>query len=256
MNPLRAALAGFVLAVFSATVSAQPAAAPAPTESLFIVHFTTGAGWDAAKPPPQQKFFAEHSANLNRLRREGRLLIGARYGDKGMIVLRAADAAAVQAELAQDPSLEAGTFTAQVDAFRPFYHGSTQHLATPEAVALRAYYDAFNRHDAEATAAFCAEDLKWFSVDGDKVGLDAENREQLRAWLTGYFAKLPTVRSDVLSLDQAGAFLTVRERASWQNAAGQRVSQQALAIYEVRDGLIRRVWYYPSVKDAPPPAPR
>lgn len=256
MNILRAALAVLSLALLSSAAPAQAQTAAPAAESLFVVHFSTGAGWDAAKPPPQQKFFAEHSANLNRLRREGRLLLGARYGDKGMIVLRAADEAAVRAELAQDPSLEAGTFTAQVDSFRPFYHGSTQHLATPEAVALRAYYDAFNRRDAEATAAFCAEDLKWFSVDGDKIGTDAESRAQLRDWLTGYFAKLPTVRSDVLSLDQTGAFLTVRERASWENKSGQRVSQQALAIYEVRDGLIRRVWYYPSVKGAPPPAAR
>jgi hypothetical protein len=30
-----------------------------------------------------------------------------------------------------------------------------------------------------------------------------------------------------------------------------RVSQQAHGIYEIRDNLIRRVWYFPSVKDAP-----
>ncbi len=223
-------------------------------EQLFIVHFTTGPGWDTAKPPPEQMFFREHSANLNRLRRDGRLLLGARYGDKGMIVLRAADEAGVRTELAQDPSLEAGTFDAQIDAFRPFMHGSTNYLTTPEALALRAYYDAFNRHDAAATAALCAEDLKWFSVSGDQTGTDASSRAQLHDWLIGYFKSFPTVRSEVLSLDQAGSFLTVRERASWENKAGQRVSQQALAIYEIRDGLIRRVWYFPSVKDAPPPA--
>lgn len=251
MKHLRPALL-VLLAIFGCT-SLRAQAAPAG-EKLFVVHFTTGPGWDAAKPPPEQPFFAEHSANLSRLRRDGRLLVGARYGDRGMIILRAADESAVRAELDQDPSLAAGTFTAQIDAFRPFMHGSTNYLTTPEAVALRAYYDAFNRHDAEATAAFCTEDLKWFSVAGDQVGTDATSRAQLQEWLTGYFKSLPTVRSEVLSLDQTGAFLTVRERASWDNRTGQRVSQQALAIYEVRDGLIRRVWYYPSVKDPPPAA--
>lgn len=235
-----------------AALALAPTARAQAAESLFIVHFTTGPGWQASLPPPEQKFFREHSANLSRLRRDGRLLIGARYGDKGMIILRATDESAVQAELAQDPSLAAGTFVAQVDAFRPFMPGSTIHLATAEAVALRAYYDAFNRHDADATAALCAEDLRWYSVAGDAVSTDAESRAQLHAWLQGYFAKLPSVRSEVLSLDQAGPFLTVRERASWQDRSGQRVAQQALAVYEIRDGLIRRVWYYPASRDPAP----
>lgn len=250
---------GFVLLLavagaLRAQTAAPVATTPASAEKLFVVHFTTGAAWDAAKPPPQQKFFAEHSANLARLRREGRLLLGARYGDKGMIVLRADDEAAVHTQLASDPSIAAGTFAAQVDAFRPFMHGSTNYPTTPEAIALRAYYDALNRHDAAATAAFCAENLQWLSVDGDKVGTDASSRAQLLEWLTGNFKSRPTVRAEVVTLDQAGPFLTVRERASWDDNAGQRVSQQAMAFYEIRDARIQRVWYFPSVKDPPPPA--
>jgi uncharacterized protein YciI len=248
MSLLRLAL---ILSVLALGPAAR-AQAVAAQEKLFIVHFTTGPAWDPAKPPQEQAHFREHSANLNRLRREGLLLIGARYGDKGMIVLRAADEAAVHAQLQQDPSVAAGTFAAQVDPFRTFMHGSTNYLTTPEAVVLRAYYDAFNLRDAAATAALCAEDVRWFTVDGDKVAPEASGRGALQEWLAGYFKSLPTVRSEVLSLEQAGAHLTVRERVSWDNAAGRRVSQQALGVYEVRDGLIRRVWYFPSVKDAHP----
>lgn len=248
------------LAFAAGSLCAQPAT-PAPaarTETptkLFAIQFTTGPAWNS---PAEVKdpLFKQHSDNLQRMRREGLVQFGARYGEKGLVVVHARDEAAVRAQVAQDPSVAAGLFVAEVHEFRPFFHGTTHRLATPEAIALRAYYDAFNRHDAEATAAFCAEDLKWFSIDGDKIGTNAESRAQLRDWLTGYFAKLPSVRSEVVSLDQAGAFLTVRERASWQNKEGQRVSQQALAVYEIRDGLIRRVWYYPSVKDAPPAAAR
>jgi hypothetical protein len=114
------------------------------------------------------------------------------------------------------------------------------------AAALRGYYEAFNRHDADAVAAFCDPEIKWYSIDGDKLSTDAGNREQLTGWLVGYFKSLPTVRSEILALEQAGPFICVRERPSWTNKAGKTVSQQALGIYEVREGKIRRVWYFPS----------
>lgn len=237
----------FAFLTFALTGLAQTSAHN-PIDSLFIITLRTGPAWDPAKPPAQQLHFAEHSANLLRLRREGALLIGARYAENGMLIVRASDVDAARRYLDADPSLAAGTFVIEVDAFRPFFHGSTNPPATPEALVLRAYYEAFNRHDADAVAAFCAEDVKWFSIDGDKVGTDAEHRAQLHAWLRGYFKNLPSVRSEVLSLEQAGAFLTLRERASWENKSGQRVAQDALAVYEVRDGQIRRVWYYPAVR--------
>lgn len=247
MNPVRLLLFSGLASGLAVLAAQTPPAAPAPR--LFAVTFTTGPAWDAAKPPAEQAHFREHSANLARLRREGLLLLGARYADKGLIILRAESEEAVRAQLVPDPSVAAGVFHAQVDAFNPFYHGSTAYLATPEAVALRAYLDAFNRHDAEAVAAFCAEDFKWYSIEGDRTGTDAESRTQLRDWLVGYFKSLPTVRSEFLAIEQSGPFLTVRERATWQTAEGQRVAQQGLGVYEIRDGLIRRVWYYPSTRE-------
>ena len=230
---------------------ALPAAAqqPAPPDTLFAVRFTTGPNWDATKAPNEQALFKEHSANLSRMRRDRVLVIGARYGEVGLVVLRLPDEDAVKAQLAHDPSIEAGTFTAKIDRFMPFMHGSTPApLATAEAVALRAYYDAFNKHDADGTAAFLAEDVKWFSVSGDTQSLDGDNRAAIRDWLVGYFKQFPDVKSDVLELRQTGAHLFVHERASWTGANGAKMSQSAFAIYEVRDDLIRRAWYFPAVK--------
>ncbi len=222
---------------------------PPPAPNLYAVRLTTGPAWDAAKSPNEQTGMREHSANVARLRHEGLLVLGARFGELGLLVLRAPDEPAVRAQLARDPTTANGVFNVQVDVFSAFAHGNTATLTTPEAVVLRAYLDAFNRHDADAVAAFCAEDFKWYSIDGDKSSTDAENRVQLRDWLTGYFKSLPTVRSEFLSIEQTGPHLSVRERVSWDNKAGVPVSQQAHGIYEIRDNLIRRVWYFPSVKD-------
>ncbi len=243
----------FVAVFISATtLSAQ---APAPSPKMFAVRLTTGPAWDAAKPPNDQAGMREHSANIARMRREGVVVLGARFGDTGLIVLRVPDEAAARAQLAPDPAIAGGTFKVQIDPFSPFAHGSTSYLTTPEAILLRAYLDAGNRLDADTVAAMCAENFVWYAVEGDKLTPEVQGRAKLHEWLTGYYKNIPSARSEFLSLEQAGPFLTVRERASWDNKEGKRVSQQALGLYEIRDGLIQRVWYYPAAKDTPPPAP-
>jgi hypothetical protein len=244
-------LASSVLAL-AAGVALRAADAPAPAPRLFAATFTVGPKWDAAKAPNEQPGFKEHSANLARLRAEGVLVVGARYSDKGLILVRATDEAAARANFAPDPTLTNGTFTLTVDEFRPFYNGNTAAPATsPEIATVRAQVAAFNQHDPDAVAALLSPTVKWFSLDGDKLGVDGDGREAIRTWLTGYFKNLPDVKSDMLDVSQLGPFVSYRERASWTAKDGTKRSQQALATYEVRDGLIVRVWYFPVVKDPP-----
>ena len=80
---------------------------------------------------PEQTGFAGHSANLARLRKDGILLFGARYSDKGVVLLRLPDEAAVHTELAADPALAAGVFKAAVHAFHPFYPGEVPAAGRP-----------------------------------------------------------------------------------------------------------------------------
>lgn len=248
MKTILAALLGLLLA---SVLTAQTQ--PNPPPKMFAVRLTTGPAWDTAKPPHDQAGMREHSANIARLRREGVLVLGARFGEVGLLVLRVPDAATAAAQFGPDPTIAAGVFKLQVDAFAPFAHGNTAWLMTPEAILLRAYLDAVNRMDAVAVTAMCAENFTWYNVEGDKVAPEVQGREKLHEWLTGYFKSIPSARTEFLAVEQTGSFLTVRERASWDNKEGKRVSQQAHGVYEIRDGLIQRAWYYPSVKDAPPP---
>lgn len=249
----RRAFAGLALLLAACTgLAAQTPPTPAPR--MFAVRLTTGPAWDAARPPNDQAGMREHSANIARMRREGVLVLGARFGEVGLLVLRVPDAAAARAQFEPDPTIAAGVFKLQVDAFAPFAHGNTAWLMTPEAILLRAYLDAVNRMDADAVTAMCAENFIWYNVDGDKVAPEVQGRAKLHEWLAGYFRSIPSARTEFLAVEQTGPFLTVRERAAWDNQEGKRVSQQALGVYEIRDGLIQRAWYYPAVKDAPPPA--
>jgi len=44
-----------------------------------------------------------------------------------------------------------------------------------------------------------------------------------------------------------GPWVSVRERARWSTSTGMR-SQASMSVYEVREGVLRRVWYYPEVR--------
>jgi hypothetical protein len=249
---LRALLAWLFL-----TVGASAQTAPATPAKLFSVHFATGPAWDATKPPPEQAHFKEHSANLGRMRQEGLLVMGGRYGEYGMILLRLPDKAAVEAQLARDPSIAAGTFKAQVEEFRPFMHGSTQPPATsPEIDVVRKQLEAFNRHSPDDVVACYAENIKWLSIDGDQVATEGDGRESIRTWLAGYFKSVPTVKSELIEINQTGPHVVFRERASWTARDGTPRSQTAIGVFEVRGGLVQRAWYYPAVRPTPPaPAP-
>ena len=233
----------FLGALWSA---AEPAAPTESPQALFAVRFTPGPQWNPEVSPPEQTGFTGHSANLAKLRREGIIRLGARYSDTGLVVVIAPDVEAAGALFADDPSVHAGTFAISVDSFSPFYSGSTTYLQTPEAIVLRAYLAAYNRHDADGVAAHLAETLVWYSVAGDALSPEASGRTEIRDWLVDHFKAHPTMRSDYLAFEQTGPYVTVRERASSLNPNGKRVGQQAFAIHEIRDHLIQRVWYFPA----------
>ena len=90
---------------------------------LFIVHFTTGPAWVEGKPFGEQLHARDHSANLQRLRGRGSILIGARYGDTGMLILRAESEEQARAEIDQDPAVRSGIFKYTLSELRPFYNG-------------------------------------------------------------------------------------------------------------------------------------
>lgn len=118
--------AALALGVGSARAQAASASAPESDSRLYVAEIKTGPNWDHSKPPTDQNFFREHSANLKRLRDAGHIVLGARYADKGLVVFAAKSAAEVAALMNQDPSMSAGTFKYEVHEFNVFYSGSLQ----------------------------------------------------------------------------------------------------------------------------------
>ena len=104
---------------------------------------------------------------------------------------------------------------------------------------------AFNAHDPEKMLECVADDIEWLSVAGPAISVEAKGRSALQEAMQGYFASVPSARSEVESSMVTGVYVTVRERAFWRVGQKEK-SQCSLAVYEVRSGKIRRVWYYPA----------
>lgn len=92
-------------------------------QPLFIVQFTTGPAWVQGKAFGEQGHAREHSANLQRLRRDGSILVGARYADTGMVILRAESEDRARAEIDGDPAVRSGIFVYTLSELHPFFGG-------------------------------------------------------------------------------------------------------------------------------------
>ena len=118
----------------------------------------------------------------------------------------------------------------------------------PEMETVRAYVAAYNAHDIDAVVKFLHPEFVWLNVEGDAVLVEVRGPEAVRTSLTGYFKQIPQARSEIETISSLGPWVTVRERAHWKAKDGGARSQAAMSVYEIREGLLRRVWYYPSVK--------
>jgi hypothetical protein len=122
-------LIGFAVWCASAPL-AVATEAPVPLQT-FMVEYRTGASWDAAKPAHEQKYFADHSAHLKRLRDEGRILLGARYADKGMLIMQASSAEELRKLISEDAAISNRLFVFELHPFQVFYGGCVPSRTKP-----------------------------------------------------------------------------------------------------------------------------
>ncbi|MBX2990870.1 MAG: hypothetical protein KF749_06825 [Bacteroidetes bacterium] len=101
----------------------QDTTSPAVKKNYYAVQYTTGTAWDSAKQPNEQAFFKEHSQLLSKLRTSGTIVIGARYSDKGLLVVQAASEEEARTHFADDPSVLNSVFRFEVFRLGVFYGG-------------------------------------------------------------------------------------------------------------------------------------
>lgn len=117
----RIALATLILL---ATASPTGATATTLVDPPFAITITTGPSWDTARPTAEQKHFATHSANLRRMKDAGVIVAGGRFGEFGLIIVRAPSADSAAAMMKPDSSMAVGTFRFKVDRWSTIYEGT------------------------------------------------------------------------------------------------------------------------------------
>jgi hypothetical protein len=106
---------------------------------------------------------------------------------------------------------------------------------------------AFNAKDLDAMMGTVARDLVWMSVSGESLTDVGRGVEAFRRMIAGYFRAVPSARSELLTIDATGPWVTTHERTRWDASPADVGGQTSLVVYEVRDGVIRRAWFYPSL---------
>ena len=113
----------------------------------------------------------------------------------------------------------------------------------PAAEIVEDLVSAFNAGDADAMAGMVAEGFELFYVGDDgKPVVGASGREPFREQMKQYFTSFPDVRSRADHMVPGPIYVSYRE----QIVEGPGAGTSSVAVYEVRDGLIRRAWYYPA----------
>ena len=106
---------------------------------------------------------------------------------------------------------------------------------------------AFNAHDVDLMLEACAEDIMWMMVGADKISVEARGAEALREGMAAYFESVPSASSLLRSAVESGPFVVTVEEARWESG-GEKKSQCSAAVYEVKEGKVQNVWYFPSHK--------
>ncbi|GLQ22711.1 hypothetical protein GCM10007853_05850 [Algimonas ampicilliniresistens] len=121
-----------------------------------------------------------------------------------------------------------------------------QQAAEPHPVIV-AHVDAFNARDFDAMSSVEHPEIEWIRVLESDVRVDISGRDTLAKILRDYTASTPDVAGALRDWSINGDYVSVTETATWTATDGSRKAQSTLTVYQLEDGLIRRVWYYPSV---------
>ena len=117
-----------------------------------------------------------------------------------------------------------------------------------QANVVRELIQAFNAHDTPALMNLVTDDVKWlYIISPDSISLETSGREETQNAFNDYFKSVPTIRSEIEDLNVSGDYVTFRERVFWKKA-GKEVTQSALCVYQIKEGKISNVWYFPADK--------
>ena len=116
----------------------------------------------------------------------------------------------------------------------------------PNQALVQSYANAYNANDLETMAAKMHDDIEWINIEGSSQTIITDGKEALVAELGSHFSSSPISSSTLSDWSVNGKYVSVKETVSFKRKDGTTGSQASLSVYELEDGLIRRVWYFPA----------
>ncbi len=111
--------------------------------------------------------------------------------------------------------------------------------ATAETIVQR-QVEAYNARDIDAFLSFYAPDVQLMRLTTGEVF--ATGHDQMRETYTAMFEASPDLDCTIMQRTRSGDMVVDHELVTGMRGGGP---VRAVAIYEVRDGLIQRVWFLP-----------
>ncbi len=118
--------------------------------------------------------------------------------------------------------------------------GAAPATSSPEAALVQRQLDAYNAHDLEAFLATYSPDIEIFDIS-DAASPQMAGTPAMREVYGEMFASMPDLRCDLGNRIADGAFVIDHEICA-MGAPGDP-PERAIAIYQVEENLIRRVWF-------------
>lgn len=109
---------------------------------------------------------------------------------------------------------------------------------------LQKQVEAFNSKDINSLVRNVTQDFKWYYIGSDSLILEVDGQEKFRTSMESYFNFISEVETVIDDYTVEGNKISFKETVHYQTSAGKEGSASAMAIYEIKDGLIFRVWYF------------
>ena len=108
---------------------------------------------------------------------------------------------------------------------------------------VMAFVTAFNDKNVDAMLNLATDNVSWMSIAGESLAAEASGSGDLKAAMQDYFSSHPDSYSKIRQIQSSGPWVTTLEHAG-RDIDGQFKGQCAYAMYQLKDDLIKSVWYF------------
>jgi len=117
---------------------------------------------------------------------------------------------------------------------------------------VQQYVDAYNQKNLPGMMKFVSQNIKWMSVDSDKLLVETKNKLELITALKQHFSRSRKSHSSLSDVVERGRFVSAIEKSSAKKS-GKTLSYCSLSVYEfsnekLQENLIKHVWYHATQK--------